>query len=53
MSCANLKCSGTDEAKFPMVDVGQVTVLWAARGAVSCLEIFLVCVPFTGRLKPA
>ena len=41
MSCANLNGSGTDGAKFPMVDVGQVTVLWAARGAVSCLEIFL------------
>ena len=39
MSCANLNGSGTDGAKFPMVDVGQVTVLWAAHGAVSCLEI--------------
>ena len=41
MSGATSKCSGTDGAKFPMVDVGQVPVSGAAQGAVSCLEIFL------------
>ena len=41
MSGATSKCSGTDGAKFPMVDVGQVPVSGAAQGAVSCLDIFL------------
>ena len=41
MSGATLKCGGTDGAKFPTVDVGQVKVSGAAQGAVSCFKIFL------------